>query len=124
MKRQAKRKPVLTKKEIELLERLLCCLTILVAILSTSPAGIARDLRRRLAKKRDKEVDRFPKALIPPYHYSYGPKLFLDFEQLVKRFIASQRLGNDYDKRRFQTLAVYAKSLLKNARYEEALHGN
>lgn len=124
MKRQAKRKTVLTKKEVELLEKLLCCLNVLVAIFSTSPAGIAKDLRRKLNTKRYREIDRFSKTLIPPHHYSCGPKLFLDFEQLVKRFVANKRLGNDYDKRRLQTLAVYAKSLSKNARSEEVSRGN
>src|SRR3989344_1368920 len=100
-------KSKLIKRDVELLDKILCGFNLLVGLFSTNPRKITKQLRKKFQNKRERERDRFPHSLVLSHYHSisYNEKSLKEFIRLIERFEKNPRLGNEYDKRRMQSLA-------------------
>lgn len=108
-------KAKLTKRDVELLEKIIAGLNLLIGLFSTNPTKQAKQLRNKFRNKRERERERFPHLLVISYYnnISYNKKSLKEFLHLIERFDKNPRFGSEYDKRRLRSLSPYIKSLLQ-----------
>lgn len=81
---------------------------------------LATKLRQKLRSTRKKQRNRFPNDLVFAGNYSYNEGFIKDFIWWSAEFIDQDGFGDEYAKRRLQSLAKHIDSLYENLKREVA----
>ena len=103
------------KQEVKILDKVLDVLNapLLMGILSTNPTKIAKELRKRLTRRREKE-NFLPSTFIG--NYRLNKKSLGYFCRTLEGFVNLNGLGVDWDKRQAAQLLEYVRSIERQTR--------